>query len=107
MTHQQLFALTLGLSAVNGMLSPYLDLTLALSPIWIPGWMPGSPAALFYAASLLTATTTLLLSGVAAALAEGAAPSLRGTATVLWIWAGAAFVLTLPGLIRLVYVLGA
>jgi heme/copper-type cytochrome/quinol oxidase subunit 3 len=106
MERQQIFALVLGLSAVNGMFSPYLDLTLALSPIWTPGWLPGNPSLLFYFASLLTATTTLLLSGVPAALAEGAAPSLRGTAAALWIWAAAAFVLTLPGLLRLVYVLG-
>ncbi|MBL8833056.1 MAG: hypothetical protein JNL71_11755 [Rhodospirillales bacterium] len=104
MTRQQMLALVLGLATVNGMFSPYLDFVVALSPLWMPTWMPESPGALFYASSLLTATTTLLLSGVPAALAENAAPRLRGTQTAMGIWAASAFVLTLPGLVRLFYV---
>lgn len=107
MERHQIFALILGLSAVNGMLSPYLDLTIALAPIWVPTWLPENPSLLYYAASMLTATTTLLLSGVPAGLAEGALPGLRNTNTALWIWAGGAFVLTIPGILRLVYLLTA
>jgi heme/copper-type cytochrome/quinol oxidase subunit 3 len=107
MERHQIFALILGLSAVNGMFSPYLDLTIALAPIWVPTWMPENPSLLFYAASMLTATTTLLLSGVPAGLAEGAMPGLRNSNASLWIWAGAAFVLTVPGILRLVYLVAA
>lgn len=107
MERHQIFALVLGLSAVNGMFSPYLDLTIALAPIWVPSWLPGSPSLLFYAASMLTATTTLLLSGVPAGLAEGAVPRLRNSNTSLWIWAGGAFLLTVPGILRLVYLVAA
>jgi hypothetical protein len=103
MTRNQMLAVVLGLATVNGMFSPYLDFVVALAPLWLPNWMPGSPGALFYAASLLTATTTVLLSGVPAALAERAFPALRGADAVLAIWAVTAFVLTVPGLVRLVY----
>lgn len=105
MTRNQALALILGLSAVNGMLSPYLDFVVAMSPLWMPTWMSGMPGVLFYAASLLTATTTLLLSGVPAALAERFMPRLRGSTAALGIWAAAAFVLTLPGMMRLFFLL--
>lgn len=103
MTRQQIFAIVLGLSTINGMFSPYLEFVLAMSPLWMPTWMPGSPGALFYVSSLLTATTTLLLSGVPAALVESAVPSLRGSQTAMGIWAASAFALTLPGFVRLFY----
>jgi tRNA pseudouridine32 synthase/23S rRNA pseudouridine746 synthase len=70
MTRHQLFAVVLGLSTVNGMFSPYLGFVLQLSPLWMPNWMPGSPGVLFYVSSMLTATTTLLASGIPAAIAE-------------------------------------
>ena len=103
MTRHQIFAVALGLSTVNGMFSPYLDFVLALSPLWMPNWMPGSPGLLFYAASMLTATTTLLVSGIPAALAERAVPRLRDGTGSMGIWAVSAFALTLPGLVRLFY----
>jgi hypothetical protein len=103
MTPHQLFAVALGLSTVNGMFSPYLEFVLVLSPLWMPNWMPESPGVLFYAASLLTATTTLLASGIPAAVAERFVPGMRGSAGALGIWAVSAFALTMPGFVRLFY----
>jgi hypothetical protein len=99
MPPHQIFAIILALSALNGVLSPYLLIVLAFAPVWVPTWL-SSASAVFYVASLLTATTTLLLSAVPAGLAENAFPRLRGTPAVLWIWAAAALVLTLPALAR-------
>jgi hypothetical protein len=104
MDRNQLYALILGLATVNGMFSPYLDLVVALAPLWVPTWLTGSPSALFYTASLLTATTTLLAAGIPAALAERVVPSIRGTNAVLAVWAVCAAILTLPGLARLIFV---
>jgi hypothetical protein len=104
MDRSQIYALILGLAAVNGLFSPYLDLVVALAPLWVPTWLTGSPSALFYTASLLTATTTLLASGIPAAIAERLAPTIRGTDRVLGIWAVSAAILTLPGLARLIVV---
>jgi heme/copper-type cytochrome/quinol oxidase subunit 3 len=103
MTRHQLFAVVLGLSTVNGMFSPYLGFVLQLSPLWMPNWMPGSPGVLFYVSSMLTATTTLLVSGIPAAVAERFVPGLREGTGSMAIWAVSAFALTLPGLVRLFY----
>jgi hypothetical protein len=99
MPPHQIFAIILALSALNGLMSPYLLIVLAFAPVWVPTWL-GSASAVFYLASLLTATTTLLLSAVPAGLAENAFPKLRRTPAILWIWAAAALVLSLPGVVR-------
>jgi hypothetical protein len=62
---------------------------------------------LFYTSSLLTATTTLLASGIPAALAERAVPALREGTGSMAIWAVSAFALTVPGLVRLFYLFAA
>lgn len=99
MQRQQIFALTLGLCAVNGLISPYLVLVMGFAPVWMPTWLPTSLGVVVYLSNLITATTTLLLAGVPAAIAERVAPALREGNGVAWVWAGAAFVLTIPGLI--------
>lgn len=104
MTRHQLFAVVLGLSTVNGMFSPYLGFVLQLSPLWMPNWFPDSPGVLFYASSMLTATTTLLASGIPAAIAERVVPNLRDGTGSMAIWALSAFALTVPGLVRLFYI---
>jgi hypothetical protein len=100
MPPHQIFAIILALSALNGLMSPYLLIVLAFAPVWLPNWMGSSASGLFYLASLLTATTTLLVSAVPAGLAENAFPRLRGTIAVLWIWAGTALILSVPAIIR-------
>lgn len=102
MAPHQLFAVVLGLSAVNGIFSPYLVVVLAFSPLWAPSWLPaGSPGALFYLSSMIVATTTLLLSGVPAALVERAHSATRGTPLPMYVWVATALVLTLPAIIRI------
>lgn len=100
MQRHQVFALVLGIAAFNGIFSPFVFLVAAYSVVWAPPWMPESPEILFYLSSLIVATTTLLLSGVPAALVERALPQSRGLAGPVWIWAGTALVLTFPGLVR-------
>lgn len=99
MHRQQILALTLGLCAINGLVSPYLVVVIGFAPIWMPTWMPASLGAIVYLSNLITATTTLLLAGVPAALAERLSPGLRDGNGVAWVWALAAFVLTVPGLL--------
>ncbi len=99
MQRQQILALALGLCVVNGLVSPYLVLVIGFAPVWMPTWLPASLGTVVYLANLITATTTLLVAGVPAAIAERAMPSLREGNGVAWVWAVAAFVLTLPGLL--------
>lgn len=99
MQRQQIFSIVLLLSAVNGMTSPYVAIVWHFRIVWLPIWGPPDPSLVLYLAMLITATTTLLVSGVPAALVEGALPKWRASAAAMWIWAGAALVLCVLGLL--------
>jgi hypothetical protein len=101
MQRSQIFSIVLVLSAVNGLVSPYIAIVRIMSFIWAPTWLPADPALLTYLSALIAATTTLLVSGVPAALAEGAVPGWRGTNMPMWIWAGGALALCLLSLLWL------
>ena len=107
MRPHQIFAGVLALAAMNGIFSPYLAVVLAFVPVWAPAWLPNDPSLLFYLASLIVATTTLLLSGVPAALVENAFPAPRATGSnasmpnaSMYVWLAAALLLSLPGALR-------
>jgi len=103
MRPHQVFAVVLALSTLNGIFgAEWLSVAIFFSPLWLPPWLPvaDTPGLLFYAASLIVATTTLLLSGVPGAVAERMFPSLRGTPTPVWIWVATATLLSWPGIRR-------
>jgi hypothetical protein len=102
MRAHHLFAVVLAIAMVNGVFSPYLVLVVGFAPIWLPTWLPAEPGYLFFLGSLITATTTVLLSGVPAALAEGALGWARGSLAAMWVWVAAAAILALPALPRMV-----
>ena len=86
MTPQNLFVATMGLCLVNGLISPMLGLVWMLHPVWMPEMVPLTNETVFYGASLLVSTATLLLSAVPAAIAAvrrslgvGAAAPVRST----------------------------
>ena len=91
-----LIFLLVGICIVNGIFSPAVFEIWTYAPAWYPGFLPFTLEISFYMASLLCATLTLMVSGVAAALFE----RLTGRATTdeasLWIWFAAAAALTLP-----------
>jgi len=107
MLRHQVFALVLGLAVFNGIFSPLVHLVAAYSLIWAPPWLPGDPSVIFYFSSLIVATSTLLASGVPAALVERAVPAARAAPGPNWIWALVALVLCLPALIRVLLMSGA
>lgn len=100
MTRSHFFAAILAVSALNGVFSPYLLVVMALAPIWMPAWMPAEPSLLFYFSSLITATTTMMLAGVPAALLEAAAPRLRDTPAPMALWLAATVLLSVPAIVR-------
>lgn len=107
MLRHQVFALVLGLSVFNGIFSPFVHLIAAYSLVWAPPWLPTDPSVTFYFSSLIVATTTLLVSGIPAALIERAIPASREAPGPNWIWALVAFVLCFPALIRILLMSGA
>jgi hypothetical protein len=93
---QNLFVAVVALCLVNGLISPVLPVMMALWPVWMPE-MAGRPSneVIFYGASLLVSTATLLLSAAPAAIAERLGLPLD---KAMWIWLGGAGLLLLIGL---------
>ena len=95
MSPQNLFVATMALCLVNGLVSPALPITMALWPVWMPEMVRPNNEIVFYGASLLVATGTLLLSAVPAASVERFGTS---QATANGVWLGGAAALLLLGL---------
>lgn len=97
MERHNIFSIVLVASAINGMISPAMTIVAIFSWIWLPSFMLASTGLIFFLSMLVTATATLLLSGVPAALYERAGDDPSGRRT-LWIWAACAVLLMLSGL---------
>jgi hypothetical protein len=102
MSPQNLLVAVVALSLFNGLFSPFVVIAYRTVPLWLPHLFPGISELLivaefvFYVASLIVATGTLLLSGVPAALTERAFGIDSRDATLpMYVWlAGAAFLST-------------
>ena len=101
MDRQGVFVLIAAVSVANGIMSPFIAIAFALSPIWMPELLPHTPGVLAYLSSLIVATATLLLSGVPAALFERLAGSDPDDNLPMYVWLGAALTLSIPALERL------
>ncbi len=101
MERQHIFAMIAAVAVANGIFSPDLLGIVALAPIWYPEWLSGDAATLFMLGSLLWATTTLLLAGVPAALAERSFPRIAAGPAPMWIWLAAVILLSLAALKRM------
>ncbi|MBM3486297.1 MAG: hypothetical protein FJX67_06645 [Alphaproteobacteria bacterium] len=102
MDRETLFAVISGICIVNGIFSPLVALPYALSPIWMPDFIPLSPSIAAYGSSLLLSFATLLVAGVPAAIYERSSGA-GGEATMpMYVWLGATVALSLPALGRLV-----
>ena len=95
MSPQTLFVVTVALSLLNGMMSPATGLMFGLWPLWYPPVITPVSELIYYGASLLVSTGTLLAAAIPAAMAErlGASP----TATMC-AWLGGAGLLLLLGI---------
>ncbi len=89
MTPQGLFIATVALCLVNGLISPMVAVAWHLYPVWLPEMLPPTREIVFYGASLLVSTGTLLLSAVPAAVAERVGGLSQRAANGIWL-AGAA-----------------
>ncbi|MFC3674070.1 hypothetical protein [Ferrovibrio xuzhouensis] len=93
-----LFIAVLGVTLLNGFVSPAVPVVFLLSPVWMPEFAPRSAIAVFYGTSLIVSVATLVLSGVPAALFERVSGRQQSDVVSMLVWLGAAILLTLPGL---------
>lgn len=92
----------MAIAIANGIFSPFLIVLVSIMPAWYPGFLPVSPNLVFYFASLICSTLTLMVSGVAAALFERITARQQTDGAVFAVWIAAAIVLSLPALSRFV-----
>ncbi|NKC33005.1 hypothetical protein [Falsiroseomonas selenitidurans] len=94
MSPQTLFLVTMSASLLNGMVSPATGLVFGLWPLWYPQVVTPVQELIYYGASLIVATATLLSAAIPAAIAErlGAGP-----VATMGFWAGGAALLLLLG----------
>ena len=91
-----LLLVVVGLSIVNGILSPYLNIAIPVSAALMPELFPRTVEWVLLWASLLLSSATLLVSGVPAALYERfVSDDPKGTVS-MWIWLAGAAALCLP-----------
>ncbi len=96
MTPQTLFVLIMATSLLAGLSSPALALVFALYPLWLPEVFPRTTEVVFYGASMIVATGTLLASAIPAAVAERLGAGAEGA---MRVWLGAAALLTGLGIL--------
>ena len=95
MTPQNLFVATVATCLLNGMISPTLPVVWHLYPVWLPELLPPTKEVVYYGASLIVSTATLLLSAVPAGISERLGLSLQGA---MGVWFGSALLLVLLGI---------
>jgi hypothetical protein len=95
-TPQGLFIATVAACLLSGLTSPFLGIVWHLHPVWLPELVPATRETVFYGASLIVSTATLLISAIPAALAE----RLFGLSPVptMAVWLAGAILLLLAGL---------
>ncbi|WP_341894796.1 hypothetical protein [Ferrovibrio terrae] len=98
MSPQTIFIAILGITLLNGFVSPIVPLVFIMAPVWLPEFVPPTRIVLLYGTSLIVSVTTLMLSAVPAGIFERLTGREETDQTSMFIWLGAAILLTLPGL---------
>ena len=97
---QTLAMLIIGLCIVNGIFSPYLNIAIPITAALMPELFPRTVEWVLFWGSILLASSTLLFSGVPAALYERLVDPDPESAVSMWIWFAGAGVLSLPAVLR-------
>jgi hypothetical protein len=90
---QAYFVGAVAVSLLTGLSSPMVVVLMALHPVWMPEMLRPTNETVFYGASLIVSTATLLVSALPAAIAERLGSG-QDTANLVWL-AGAAALLLL------------
>jgi hypothetical protein len=98
MNEQGLFIAVVAVALYNGLFSPLTIVVLQWAPAWMPTFVPFSLPVALYGASLIVATTTLVLAGVPAALYERSRGLAASSGLSCLIWLIGAILLTVPAI---------
>lgn len=93
-----LFLMVIGLSVVNGIFSPYLNIAIPISAVLLPEVFPRTVEWVLFWSSVLLASATLLFSGVPAALYERLVERDAESTASMWIWLAGAALLSVPAI---------
>lgn len=99
MNPQTIFIAILGVTLLNGFVSPMVPLVFILAPVWLPEFAPHNQISVLYGTSLIVSVSTLMISGVPAAIFERLTGRQDTDQASMLVWLGAAILLTLPGLL--------
>lgn len=99
MTPHTLFVAILGITLLNGFVSPIIPLVFIMAPVWLPEFVPPTRIVLLYGTSLIVSVATLVISSVPAGLFERLTGREESDQTSMLVWLGAAILLTVPGLL--------
>ena len=97
---QTLLLMIVGLCIVNGVFSPYMNIAVPISAALLPELFPRTPEWVLFWGSILLASSTLLFSGVPAALYERLVDRGAESAVSMWIWLAGAALLSAPAVAR-------
>jgi hypothetical protein len=98
MDRQTLLIIILGVSAVNGIFSPYLNVAIPITAVLLPELFPKTVEWVLFFSSIFVATCTLFFAGVPAALIEKLVLRDPESVTPMYVWLAMALFLTLPAL---------
>lgn len=99
MSPQTIFIVILGVTLLNGFVSPMVPLVFIMAPVWLPEFVPPTRIVLLYGTSLIVSVSTLMLSAVPAGIFERVTGRQDSDFASMLVWLGAAVLLTLPGLL--------
>lgn len=81
---------------INGIFSPLIGAMIPFVLVLMPAFFLESLSALFFLASILLSTLTLILGGVPAALYERWVGATESDVVSMWLWLAGVGLLTLP-----------
>jgi hypothetical protein len=96
-----IFAIILGVCALNGMFSPFLRLSMAVVLALLPEWFPPNIHWLLFFGAVFLSSLTLVVGGIPAALYERLWEGEPFTGVSMYIWLACCVLLTLPALTNL------
>lgn len=99
MNPQTIFVAILGVTLLNGFVSPIVPLVFIMAPVWLPEFVPPTRIVLLYGTSLIVSVCTLVASSVPAGVFERLTGREESDQTSMLVWLGTAILLTVPGLL--------